>query len=50
LAYIPERDITIMSSNRKDKNAWGISSMETYLTSIMIRKKRADYFAFPLLL
>jgi hypothetical protein len=29
-----------MSTNRKDKNAWGIPSMETYLTSIMIRKKR----------
>jgi hypothetical protein len=27
-----------MSTNRKDKNAWGIPSMETYLTSIMIRK------------
>jgi hypothetical protein len=24
----------IMSTNRKDKNAWGIPSMETYLTSI----------------
>jgi hypothetical protein len=29
-----------MSTNRKDKNAWGIPLMETYLTSIMIRKKR----------
>jgi hypothetical protein len=29
-----------MSTNRKDKNAWGIPSMETYLKSIMIRKKR----------
>jgi hypothetical protein len=29
-----------MSTNRKDKNAWGIPSMETYLTSIMIRKKK----------
>jgi hypothetical protein len=31
-----------MSTNRKDKNAWGIQtpSMETYLTSIMIREKR----------
>jgi hypothetical protein len=28
------------SRNRKDKNAWEIPSMETYLTSIMIRKKR----------
>jgi hypothetical protein len=26
-------------NKRKDKNAWGIPSMETYLTSIMIRKK-----------
>jgi hypothetical protein len=25
--------------NRKDKYAWGIPSMETYLTSIMIRGK-----------
>jgi hypothetical protein len=25
-----------MSTNRKDKNAWGIPLMETYLTSIMI--------------
>jgi hypothetical protein len=31
--------ITIMSTNRKDKNAWGIPSMETYLASIMIREK-----------
>jgi hypothetical protein len=29
-----------MSTNRKDKNAWGIPSMETYLTSIMIREKK----------
>jgi hypothetical protein len=29
-----------MSTNREDKNAWGIPSMETYLTSIMVRKKR----------
>jgi hypothetical protein len=29
-----------MSTNRKDKNAWGIPSMETYLTGIMIWKKR----------
>jgi hypothetical protein len=29
-----------MSTNRKNTNAWGIPSMETYLTSIMIRKKR----------
>jgi hypothetical protein len=29
-----------MSTNRKDKNAWRIPSMETYLTSIMIRKKK----------
>jgi hypothetical protein len=28
-----------MSTNRKNKNAWGIPSMEAYLTSIMIRKK-----------
>jgi hypothetical protein len=28
-----------MSTNRKNTNAWGIPSMETYLTSIMIRKK-----------
>jgi hypothetical protein len=28
-----------MSTNRKNKNAWGIPSMETYLTSIMMRKK-----------
>jgi len=32
--------MTIMSTNRKNKNAWGIPSMETYLTSIMIREKR----------
>jgi hypothetical protein len=32
--------MTIMSTKRKDKNAWGIQSMETYLTSIMIWKKR----------
>jgi hypothetical protein len=31
---------TIMSTNRKNTNAWGIPSMETYLTCIMIRKKR----------
>jgi hypothetical protein len=30
----------IMSTNRKDKNVWEIPSMETYLTSIVIRKKR----------
>jgi hypothetical protein len=29
-----------MSTNRKDKNAWGIASMETYLTSMMIRGKK----------
>jgi hypothetical protein len=29
-----------MSKNQEGKNAWGIPSMETYLTSIMIRKKR----------
>jgi hypothetical protein len=27
-------------TNRKITNVWGIPSMETYLTSIMIRKKR----------
>jgi hypothetical protein len=27
--------MTIMSTNWKNKNAWGIPSMETYLTSIM---------------
>jgi hypothetical protein len=27
-------------TNRKNTNVWGIPSMETYLTSIMIRKKR----------
>jgi len=32
--------MTIMSTNRKNTNVWGIPSMETYLTSIMIRKKR----------
>jgi hypothetical protein len=26
--------------NKPEKYKWGISSMETYLTSIMIRKKR----------
>jgi hypothetical protein len=30
-----------MSTNRKNTNVWGIPSMETYLTSIMIRKKIA---------
>jgi hypothetical protein len=29
-----------MSTNQKNTNAWGIPSMETYLTSIMIREKR----------
>jgi hypothetical protein len=29
-----------MSTNQKDKNDWGIPSMEAYLTNIMIRKKR----------
>jgi hypothetical protein len=29
-----------MSTNRKDKNVWGIPSIATYLTSIMIREKR----------
>jgi hypothetical protein len=28
-----------MSTNRKNTNAWGIPSMEAYLTNIMIRKK-----------
>jgi hypothetical protein len=28
-----------MSTNRKNTNVWGIPSMETYLTSIMIWKK-----------
>jgi hypothetical protein len=28
-----------VSTNRKNTNVWGIPSMETYLTSIMIRKK-----------
>jgi hypothetical protein len=32
-----------MSTNRKNTNVWGIPSMETYLTSIMIRKKRHDF-------
>ena len=32
--------MTIMSTHRKDKNVWGIPSMETYLTSIMIREKK----------
>jgi hypothetical protein len=27
-------------SNWKDKDAWGIPSMETYLTSLVIREKR----------
>jgi hypothetical protein len=43
LAYIPKKVIICdddTSRNRKDKNAWEIPSMETYLTSIMIRKKR----------
>ena len=31
--------MTIMSTNRKNKNAWEIPSMETCLTSIMIREK-----------
>jgi hypothetical protein len=30
----------ITSTNRKGTNAWEIPLMETYLTSIMIRKKR----------
>jgi hypothetical protein len=29
-----------MSTNLKNKNDWGIPSMEAYLTSIVIRKKR----------
>jgi hypothetical protein len=29
-----------MSTNPKNTNVWGIPSMETYLTSIMIREKR----------
>ena len=32
--------MTIMSTNRKNINALEIPSMETYLTSIMIRKKK----------
>jgi hypothetical protein len=32
--------MSIVSTNRKNTNVWGIPSMETYLTSIMIRKKR----------
>jgi hypothetical protein len=32
-----------MSTNRKDKNAWRTPLMETYLTSIMIMKKMADF-------
>jgi hypothetical protein len=28
-----------MSTNWKNTNVWGIPSMETYLTSIIIRKK-----------
>jgi hypothetical protein len=32
--------MSIMSTNRKNTNAWGIPSMEAYLTSIMSRKKR----------
>jgi hypothetical protein len=32
--------MTITSTNWKGKNAWGTPSMETYLTSIMIREKR----------
>jgi hypothetical protein len=42
LAYIPE---TVMKcddyyvNKPKNTNAWGIPSMETYLTRIMIRKK-----------
>jgi hypothetical protein len=31
-----------MSTNHKNTNALGIPSMETYLTSIMIRKKRHE--------
>jgi hypothetical protein len=31
--------MSITSTNRKNTNVWGIPSMETYLTSIMIRKK-----------
>jgi hypothetical protein len=30
----------IHARNLKNTNVWGIPSMETYLTSIMIRKKR----------
>jgi hypothetical protein len=32
--------MSIMSTNPKNTNVWGIPSMETYLTSIMIRKKK----------
>jgi hypothetical protein len=32
--------MSIMSTHRKNTNVWRIPSMETYLTSIMIRKKR----------
>jgi hypothetical protein len=32
--------MTITSTNRKDKNAWEIPSLKTYLTSIIVRKKR----------
>jgi hypothetical protein len=35
-----------MSTNRKNKNVWGIPSMETYLTSIMIRGKRHQKMKF----
>jgi hypothetical protein len=43
LAYIPE---TVMNcdvdyvNKRKNTNVWGIPSMETYLTSIMIREMK----------
>jgi hypothetical protein len=32
--------MTITSTNRKGKNAWGIPSLKTYLISKMVRKKR----------
>jgi hypothetical protein len=35
--------MSILSTNRKNINVWGIPSMETYLTSIMIRKKYDDW-------
>jgi hypothetical protein len=35
-----EKELMITLTNRKGKNAWEIPSLKTYLTSIMIRKKR----------